>query len=678
MPKKANHTKSQILLTQPVGTGSLEKGFLTAHELWALIEPLAQAVWETDANGQVRVDSPTWRAYTGQSLGDWLGEGWGSAVHPHDRDYALSQWQQAVRHRTPVNAEFRIASPDGSWQWTNVRAIPVYQADGTVGKWIGLNLDIQDRKRAEQTRRKSEESLMAAAMGTYVWYVEEDRGEPDEQMLQLFGLPPEGTLNLTAALNSLIHPQDVPAYMQAVKQAADPVGNGQLRQDIRVIQPSGQTRWLSIRGQMFFRGMPRQANRLVGSAIDITDRKVAEEALRESETQFRLMADTIPQIIWWFDADGRNEFFNKPWYHYTGATSQPLTAEEVTHRFIHPQDRPLTLAAFAQARQQGLAYQVEHRIQSAAGTYRWFLVRAEPYRDPQTGAITRWFGASVDIDDRKLAEEALLHSEAGYRELSTKLEQQVQQRTQQLQASVVDLQRSNENLQQFAYVASHDLQEPLRKIQQFGDLLKSQYAQTSGEALVYLERMQSAAARMSVLIKALLNFSQIANQQDTRIPVSLAQVVRDVLSDIDLLRTETQARIEVAPLPVVEGDARQLGQLFQNLLGNALKFRRRDTPPVIQVKSERVIRHELPAGVKPARQVEAYYQIEVIDNGIGFEEQYVDRIFQIFQRLHGKSAYAGTGIGLAICEKVVANHGGAITATSQPGQGATFTIYLPA
>lgn len=674
MRRTDKYTGSQ---PSPTRTGSIENAFLSAHELWALIEPLAQAVWETDASGQVRVDSPTWRAYTGQTVADWLGEGWVSVVHPDDRAYALDQWRQAVREQTPVNTEFRIASPDGSWQWSNIRAMPVYQSDGTVSKWIGLNLNIHDRKRAEQAHRKSEESLVAAAMGTYVWYVEEDRGEPDEQMLHLFGLPPGGTLNLAAALSSLIHPQDAHRYTQAVAQAADPTGNGQLRQDIRIIHPNGQLRWLSIRGQMYFKDMPRRADRLVGSAIDITDRKVAEEALRESEQHFRLMADTIPQIIWWIDAEGRNEFFNKLWFHYTGASNQPITADEVTQHFVHPEDQSLTVAAFAQARRSGFSFQVEHRIRSATGAYRWFLVRAEPYRDPQTGVITRWFGASVDIHDRKLAEEALLRSESGYRQLSADLEEQVHQRTQQLQESVTELQRSNENLQQFAYIASHDLQEPLRKIQQFGDLLKNQYAPASDDAFVYLERMQSAATRMSTLIKDLLNFSRIANQQDKWRAVSLDQVVQDVLNDIDLPGVETQARIEVAPLPIVEGDARQLGQLFQNLLSNALKFRRMDTPPVIQVKSDRVWAHELPAGVKPARQAEAYHQIEVIDNGIGFEEKYVERIFQVFQRLHGQHAYGGTGIGLAICDKVVANHGGAITARSQPGQGATFSVYLP-
>jgi len=130
-------------------------------------------------------------------------------------------------------------------------------------------------------------------------------------------------------------------------------------------------------------------------------------------------------------------------------------------------------------------------------------------------------------------------------------------------------------------------------------------------------------------------------------------------------------------LPVVEGDAGQLGQLFQNLLSNALKFRRPDVVPHIQIKSGRIMADQLPAGVKLSRTMSAYYQIEVIDNGIGFEEKYLDRIFQVFQRLHGKHEFTGTGIGLAICDKVVSQHGGAITARSQPGQGATFSVYLP-
>ncbi|MFD2569602.1 ATP-binding protein [Spirosoma soli] len=255
---------------------------------------------------------------------------------------------------------------------------------------------------------------------------------------------------------------------------------------------------------------------------------------------------------------------------------------------------------------------------------------------------------------------------------------QLRQLQRQLENKIDELSRSNENLQQFAYVASHDLQEPLRKIQQFGDLLKIRNAGAPGEELIYIERMQSAAKRMSTLIKDLLDFSRISTQRDACGPVSLQTVVESVLSTLELRVEELGAQIQVGLLPTVSGDVSQLSQLFQNLLSNALKFHRVGIAPVIVVEARLLASDQLPSGVKPGRVSVAYHQIKVIDNGIGFDDKYADRIFQVFQRLHGKNEYAGTGIGLAICEKVVANHGGAITATSQPGHGATFTIYLPA
>ncbi|SOD82528.1 sensor histidine kinase [Spirosoma fluviale] len=260
--------------------------------------------------------------------------------------------------------------------------------------------------------------------------------------------------------------------------------------------------------------------------------------------------------------------------------------------------------------------------------------------------------------------------------LKVKNEQLAQTNTA-LEISNQALNRSNSNLQQFAYVASHDLQEPLRKVQQFGDLLKNRYADQLGDGVNYLERMQSAASRMSTLIRDLLSFSRISTQQDTIAPVSLAAVFKNVLNDLDLRIQETNAIIAIDPLPGLQGDQSQLEQLFQNLVSNALKFRRPDVRPVIRVCAERVPARQLPASVKPTQQTKAYHRIDVADNGIGFEEKYVDRIFQVFQRLHGKNEFVGTGIGLAICEKVVANHGGAISASSQLGQGATFSVYLP-
>ncbi|MBE9461437.1 hypothetical protein IEE83_06040 [Dyadobacter sp. UP-52] len=239
------------------------------------------------------------------------------------------------------------------------------------------------------------------------------------------------------------------------------------------------------------------------------------------------------------------------------------------------------------------------------------------------------------------------------------------------------LTQSNQNLQQFAYIASHDLQEPLRKIQSFGNLLSSRYNKDLGEGVHLIERMQTAANRMSVLIHDLLTFSRISTKQDNTETVPLSKVVDAVLSDLELTIQETGAVITVNKLPVITGDESQLGQLFLNLISNALKFKHPDIAPVIKISSDSIPSYQLPANVKPAKSALRYYRIEVADNGIGFDQKYADRIFQVFQRLHGRSEFAGTGIGLAICEKVASNHGGAISATSQPGNGATFIIYLP-
>ncbi|GAB3805478.1 hypothetical protein GCM10028819_38810 [Spirosoma humi] len=291
------------------------------------------------------------------------------------------------------------------------------------------------------------------------------------------------------------------------------------------------------------------------------------------------------------------------------------------------------------------------------------------------------------IQARTLAEQARFaveRSEARYKALATALEIRVAERTQELLVANTDLtdlnaelKRSNENLQRFAYVASHDLQEPVRKIQAFAELLKDQYADQLGEGIGLLERMYSASGRMSTLISDLLAFSTISTKQDSRSQVDLSEVVNQVLIDLEVRVQETGAVIRVDPLPTLLGDASQLSQLFLNLISNALKFQRPGVSPVIQVSAQHLTAKRLPDTVRPVRTARTYHCLTVADNGIGFDEKYTDRIFQVFQRLHRKKEYTGTGIGLAICEKVVTNHGGAITAKSQPGQGATFYVYLP-
>ncbi|WP_338869771.1 ATP-binding protein [Spirosoma sp. SC4-14] len=256
---------------------------------------------------------------------------------------------------------------------------------------------------------------------------------------------------------------------------------------------------------------------------------------------------------------------------------------------------------------------------------------------------------------------------------------------QQLEAANRELKRSNENLQSFAYIASHDLQEPLRKIQSFGDMLNDRYSAKLGpEGGELISRMQAAASRMSLLIRDLLDYSRISSQRNAFRSFALAKLLDDIIEDLWHPIQESKARIELAELPELIGDRLQLRQLFQNLLSNALKFYRTDAsglpiPPLIRVSSRLMTPEELPKELaKDLRLDRAYWTIDVTDNGIGFEQHYAEQIFQVFQRLHTRQQFSGTGIGLAVVKKVVEQHDGAIRAQSRPGEGTTFTVYLPA
>jgi signal transduction histidine kinase len=232
------------------------------------------------------------------------------------------------------------------------------------------------------------------------------------------------------------------------------------------------------------------------------------------------------------------------------------------------------------------------------------------------------------------------------------------------------LEASNRELEEFAYVASHDLQEPLRKIMAFGDRLRRKYGAVLDEVgQDYLARMQNAAGRLQNLISDLLELSRVATRRQPFEQVDLTTLVTEVLKDLETVIEQQRGRVDVAPLPTITADPVQIRQLFQNLIGNALKFHKPDNRPIVKISSQ-----VEPVGASS----NVIYSIMVADNGIGFEEKYVDRIFQPFQRLHSSTLYTGTGMGLAICRRIVERHGGTITAKSQPDMGATFFITLPA
>jgi|SRR5690554_332026 len=245
----------------------------------------------------------------------------------------------------------------------------------------------------------------------------------------------------------------------------------------------------------------------------------------------------------------------------------------------------------------------------------------------------------------------------------------------------IELSSMNENLENFAYVASHDLNEPLRKIRTFGELIELELNNErvdKAKIVSHIHRMQSAAERMQELMEDLLSYSRISRQFNISDKINLEKEVETVLGDLEISIKENKAIINVKSLPKsLLADPIQMRQLFQNLISNAIKFRKPDVESVINIESELVKADELPCKELSKNNPKMYWKISVSDNGIGFDEQYLDKIFAVFQRLHGRSAYEGTGIGLSICKKICENHKGTITAKSSEGNGATFIVFLP-
>jgi light-regulated signal transduction histidine kinase (bacteriophytochrome) len=279
----------------------------------------------------------------------------------------------------------------------------------------------------------------------------------------------------------------------------------------------------------------------------------------------------------------------------------------------------------------------------------------------------------ADIHDQKTAAETL---ERTVRERTAALVDEIEERKraeQQVREVATELARSNDELEKFAYVASHDLQEPLRKIQAFGDRLRNACRdKLSDTGQEYLDRMLISADRMRRLIDDLLTFSRVTTQARPFVRLNLEKLVGEVVSDLSERIEPAGGTVRVGELPEIEADPTQMRQLFQNLIANAVKFHRPGAPPVVEVRGELVgPPADAGGGAGPA------CRVTVRDNGIGFDEKYLDRIFQVFQRLHGRDEYEGTGVGLALCRKIAERHGGSITARSRVGEGSAFVVTLP-
>ncbi|NID11775.1 PAS domain-containing protein [Fibrivirga algicola] len=557
---------------------------------------------------------------------------------------------------------------------------PIFDDQGHVFAVMDMVIDVTEQVLVRQQLEESEARFRTMAEGTNLLIAVGDESSNaiyfNRAWADLTGRPIADLLQFGWV--DLVHPDDREGYVNIYLEAFRV--HGPFAGEFRVLDAQGDYRWLLANGVARFQADGTFAG-YISSCIDITSRKKSENEQAEARLvlerafeQARLSKEAAQLGTFDMDLLAGTMVWDERCRLLFGISHQNAVSYESDFvRGLHPDDRERIVNiindVFIKSVSNG-DYDVEYRTVGVDDQQvRWVRAKGKAYFNEQDEPV-RFIGSVLDITQQVNAVR--------------KIEEMVEQRTEELKMAnkqLVEanelLTRSNENLQRFAYVASHDLQEPLRKIQQFGDLLSTEYAAALGSQGVYLERMQAAASRMSNLIQDLLSYSRITAQSAVRQPVSLHQVVDQVLTDLELVIEETNARISVGSLPTVTGDATQLVQLFQNLLSNALKFRQPATTPFIQLRAQLVPHADLPVTVKPVRPADWYHQLDVVDNGIGFEPQYAQRIFEAFQRLHRKHEYAGTGIGLSICERVVTSHGGAITASSQPGHGATFTVYLP-
>jgi len=496
-------------------------------------------------------------------------------------------------------------------------------------------------------------ALKSAQMGVWSLDLIENTRHFDDQVCHLLGIDPAKFTGTTDEFLNAVHPDDRDILKAAMDRTIEQ--DAPYETEYRALWPNGSVHYIIARAKLF-RDELGQPARVDGLIWDITDRKQMEDEVRESEERFRVMADSIPQLAWIAGADGYIYWYNQRWYEYTGTTPEQM--EGWGWQSVHDTDAlPGVLERWKESIATGKPFDMVFPLRGADGSFRQFLTRVLPVKNSD-GEVLQWFGTNTDITEREQMENEL-------RKSRDELELRVLERTAELNRYMAKLEQSNQALQDFASIAAHDMKEPLRKVISFGNMLR----QKSGESLGqsgndYLDRMLNATERMQSLLTGLLDYSRVATRSEPFKEVDLSDLIGEVLSDLEVRIVKTGGEVHVGAFPVISADPTQMRQLFQNLIGNALKFHKEGEKPLVTIQST------------------AYNQslrIIVEDNGIGFEEQYLEKIFAPFQRLHGKSSpYEGTGMGLAICKKIVERHGGKITAKSTPDKGSLFVIDLPA
>jgi PAS domain S-box-containing protein len=524
-----------------------------------------------------------------------------------------------------VRFEATLIRPNGETPTFDMSFQPICNAQGEVVLIVPEGRDITERKLAEDRLQHQWEIFDTALSNspdlTYTFDVEGRFTYANRKLCIVSQRTLKDTVGRTPA--QLGYPPELASRIRdQIKQVVETKQG--LRDQTPFRLPTGEIReyeyiYAPVIGE---NGLVRA---VAGATRDVTERKEAEEQLRRSEAQFRQLFDALPQLVWSSSPEGYDDLYNKQWFEYTGLSYEEVQGDG--SKIIHPEDLPAALARWKHSLQTGEPYEIEYRCRRFDGQYRWFLGRARPVRDEQ-GKVVRWFGTCTDIHDKKESETAL--------------------------------RKAHKELEEFSYVASHDLQEPLRMVSIYTHLILRELGAEEGKMELFAGFVRAGVSRMETLLRDLMTFSQAVH---TEAPVGVADLPAALAEALAVLNgriEDSGAVVTAVPLPKVCGDTQQIAHVFQNLLSNALKYRKKDRAPEIHVSV--------------TRQADQW-TVSVRDNGIGFEPQYSERIFGLFKRLH-KDEYPGTGLGLAICQRIVERYGGRMWAEGRPGDGATFYFSL--
>jgi hypothetical protein len=536
----------------------------------------------------------------------------------------------------------------------------VYGVMNTAAEVTDLNLALQKVIEAEEKARLAIES---AEMGTYEMDLITGEIKGSYRFESIWGIP---TTNDPNAYIALIHPDDRIIRVRAHEESQK---TGNLNYEVRIFHPKEELRWTRVRGRILF-SEDGVAQRLTGVVQDITEQKLfAAElekqvrertlALEEAQQTLLLSNQYLQNIINRFETafasllpvfegeeivDFRFKASNEAYSNYSKLPPEAIQDKIVSEIFPN--------------------YQKTDAFENYVGTYK-------------TGKPHKWdlhynldgLDVYLTVVCSKINDEVAVH----FTDFTT-----LKRLQSDLLRNIEELQRSNKNLEDFAYAASHDLKEPIRKIHFFSDRLKNEIKEKlSQEQLAIFSKLENATKRMRSLVEDLLSYSQVNQKPREFETVNLDQVMKGVQADLELEIEEKGATITMGNLPSVQGFSRQLQQLFQNLLSNALKYRKPERPLRVNVHYKVVKGVEVPLSLSTEEKQKTYYQITVSDNGIGFSQQEAEIIFHVFQRLHTNDEYRGTGVGLSIARKVAENHQGFIWATGNPGEGASFEVLLP-